>query len=121
MAILRTLGDQLSPIPVEEAKPEAVARFLADRVEEGYSPSTVRKWRAMILAFYGWAWRAGHISGDTLLKLREVRQPNGSCTRAQPEPNRPGELRELRLDQRWPRYEARRWIARRRDSRSPYT
>jgi len=35
LAILRTLGDQLAPTPVEHAEPEAVARFLADRVEDG--------------------------------------------------------------------------------------
>jgi hypothetical protein len=31
----------------------------------------------MILAFYAWAWREGHISGDTLLELRAIRPPNG--------------------------------------------
>jgi len=126
MAILRTLGDQLSPIPVEEAKPEAVASFLAQRIDEGFSPATVRKWRAMLLAFYAWAWREGHISGDTLLELRAIRPPSGSPRRAKPHPYRPGELRELRraLDLRWPKLppdEAARRVARWQDGRSPYS
>jgi integrase len=80
----------------------------------------------MILAFFGWAWREGYISGDTLLELRAIRPPSGSGARAQPEPYRPGELRELRrvLDKRWPqmaRDEASHWINRWRDGRSPYS
>jgi integrase len=126
MAILRTLGDQLSPIPVEEAKPEAVARFLTDRISQGFSPATVRKWRAMILAFYGWAWGAGYISGDTLLELRAIRPPSGAARRAQPHPYRRKELAAIwsTLEERWPKLpddEAWHWINRWREGRSPYS
>jgi integrase len=126
LAILRDLGDRLAPTPLNAAEPQAVAQFLAERIDAGFSPATVRKWRAMILAFYAWCWRAGYVSGDQLLELRTIRPPSGSAARAQPEPYRPGELRELRrvLDERWPRLpddEAQRWVARWRDGLSPYS
>ena len=119
-AILSDLEDWIAPVPLDAPEADAIAGFLADRVRTGYSPGTVRKWRAMILAFYAWAWRAGYISGDTLLMLRGIRPPTGSRRRAQPQPYRPSELRELRrvLDERWAKLQdedAQRWIARWRD------
>ena len=100
--------------------------FLADHVDAGFSTGTVGKWRAMILACYAWMWREGHLSGDTLLELRAIAPPNGGGGRDQPHPYRPGELRELRriLDERWPRLpdeDARRWVERWRNGRSPYS
>jgi hypothetical protein len=126
LAIISDLQDWLAPMPLDAPQADAIARFLADRARAGYSPGTVRKWRAMILAFYAWAWRERHISGDTLLELRAIRAPTGSGARAQPHPYRPGELRELRrgLDRRWPKLppdEAARWVARWQDGRSPYS
>jgi integrase len=126
LPLLRDLENWLAPTPLGAADADAVAAFLAERIDEGFSPATVRKWRAMILAFYAWAWREGRVSGDALLELRAIRPPNGSAARAKPQPYRPGELRELQrvLDRRWPRLpddEARRWVERWRDGRSPYS
>ena len=125
LTLLRQLETWLAPTPLRVADSQVVAAFLAERIDAGFSPATVRKWRAMILAFYTWAWREGHISGDRLLELRTLRSPPGACAHAQPHPYRPADLRELRqvLDERWPRLpndEATRWIARWRDGRSPY-
>jgi integrase len=107
-------------------EPNVLRSLLGAWEAAGAHPSTTRKQRAMILAFYAWAWREGHISGDTLLELRAIRLPSGTHARAQPHPYRPGELRELRrvLDRRWPKLppdEAARWVARWQDGRSPYS
>jgi integrase len=122
---VRVLNDYASQPDVACSNGEALRAFLHTQAAAGYADGTVRKARAIVLAYAAWAWREGHISADALLDLRTVRPPIGSHARAQPKPYRPGELRELRraLDERWPRLaddEARRLIARWRDGRSPY-
>jgi site-specific recombinase XerD len=126
LRVLRELQACCDGADLARADAGTVRRLLGAWEAAGAYPNTARKWRAMILAFYGWAWREGYITGDVLLELRAVRPPIGSGARAQPHPYRPGELRELRrvLDRRWPKLapdEAARWIARWRDGRSPYT
>ena len=126
LSVLRALERSLAPTPLERAASEAVAAFLTEHTGAGYSVGTLYKRRAMILGFYGWAWREGHISGDALLDLRAIRPPKGGGGRDQPHPYRQNEVRELRviLDRRWPRLpenEATRWVGRWRTGRSPYS
>jgi site-specific recombinase XerD len=126
LRVLRDLQARCDRADLARAEAGTVRRLLEAWEAAGAHPNTARKWRGMILAFYGWAWREGYITGDVLLELRAIRPPNGSYARAQPEPYRPGELRELRpvLDERWPRLpddEARRWVGRWRDGLSPYS
>jgi hypothetical protein len=71
----------------------------------------------MILAFYSWAWRQGHVSADTLLALRSVRAPAGSTGVARPRPYKRWEIRAMwnLFDERWPRLpggDADRWLGR---------
>ena len=110
LKVLLDLKGWVAPTPLERAEHEAIAAFLTERIEAGYSAATVYKYRAIIASFFAWAWREGYIGGDTLLELRAIVPPNGGGGRDQPHPYRPGELRELRrtLDRRWPRLQMRR-------------
>ena len=95
-----------------------------ERAHAGYSAATVYKYRAIIGAFFGRAWREGYITTDELLAVRAI-GPRRGGGRDQPCPYRPGELRELRriLVTRWPRVpddEATRWLGRWQSGRSPY-
>jgi integrase len=123
---VRVLNDYASQPDAACSSSEALRAFLQAQAAAGYADGTVRKARAIVLAYAAWCWREGQVSGDQLLELRAVRPPIGSGARAQPKPYRLGELRELRrvLDLRWPRLsddEARRWVKRWRDGRSPYS
>lgn len=123
---VRVLNDYASQPDATCSSGEALRAFLQAQAAAGYADGTMRKARAIVLAYAAWCWREGQVSGDQLLELRAVRPPIGSGARAQPEPYRLGELRELRrvLDLRWPRLpddEARRWVERWRDGRSPYS
>jgi site-specific recombinase XerD len=105
---------------------DAVRRVLAAWTAVGASASTVRKQRAMLLAFFVWSYERGHIDGDKLLAVRAVRAPVKSSREAAPRPYRPTELRALRvtLDERWPKLpddEVWKWLCRFRDGRSPYS
>ena len=103
----------------------AVSGFLAAQINDGRSPGTVRKHRAVLLAFYEWGYKAGYIEASTLLALRAVRAPAGGPREARPQPYNLRELRVLQktLDERWPKLspqEADRWLRRVEDGRSPY-
>lgn len=79
-----------------------------------------------MLAFAAWCYERRVIDAETLLAVRAV-QLSAQCSRvAQPNPYRPKDLRALRaaLDDRWPKLptdEARKWLTRFRDGRSPYS
>jgi hypothetical protein len=84
---------------------EDVRAFLDTNLTDGYSAGTLRKHLAMLRTFFECGYRHGHVDAQTLLAVRAVRPPVGSVARAQPQPYRPGDLRELQrvLDDRWPR------------------
>ena len=75
---------------------EDVRAFLDANLTDGYSAGTLRKHLAMLRTFFEWGYRYGHVDAQTLLAVRAMRPPVGSVARAQPQPYRPGELRELR-------------------------
>lgn len=125
-ATLGILGALSATCDFNHIDPQAIRAVMDAWAAAGQQPSTITKNRAIMLAFAAWAWREGHVSGDTLLELRAIGPPNGSAARPAPQPYRPAELRELRriLDERWPRLadaEATRWTARWTDGRSPYS
>lgn len=108
------------------APEQALRMFLDAQQQAGYAPGTLRKWRAMILAFYGWAHGVGQVSGDTLLAIRGVPVPEAARRRSEPRPYRVSEIRDLWgvLDGRWPKLpqdEWRYWLTRWKEGRSPYT
>lgn len=84
--------------------------FLADLTAAGQHPNTVARKNKMIRTFYGWAFDAELIDGDTLMRMRGVPHPKGAGP-SQPRPYSSKELAEWReaLDSRWPVVEQRWW------------
>jgi integrase len=126
LKVLRQLERCVAPAPLLSADGEAVRAFLDGRRVTGASPNTLRKERAMILSFFTWAWRRGHVPAETLVSVRSVAPPPGSTGVARPNPYKRWEMQELwrTLDERWPRLaaeEARRWLRRWQEGRSPYS
>ena len=125
---LRVLCELEAAVGGDAARVHArTARSLLDaRVAAGCSTATLRKERAVVLAFAAWCYEQRVIDAETLLAVRAVQVP-GECSRiAQPDPYRPKDLRALRaaLDERWPKLpsdEAWTWLTRFRDGRSPYS
>ena len=128
-ASLQVLADLASHIGTDglpAVDRTGVEAFLSERRVAGEAPGTLRKKRAIIAAFSGWAYDQGMIGAERLLDVRAARTPVGASRSAAPRPYLPGELRELRarLDARWPRFgeeQAERWLSRFRDGRSPYS
>jgi integrase len=124
-ATVRVLGELDAAFDLRDIDAESL-RAAMDGWAAVHSPATLRKARAIVLAFCSWAWREGEISAETLLELRSTRPPIATIGRAAPQPYRPGELRTLRatLDTRWPKLpdrEAWHWLRRWLDGRSPYS
>lgn len=125
-ATLRVLGELDATCGLRHIDAEAVRAVMDGWVAAGHGPATVRKARAIVLAFCAWAWRARQISADTLLELRAIRPPVAASGLVVPQPYRPGELRAMRrtLEERWPKLaedEVWKWLYRFRDGRSPYS
>jgi integrase len=105
---------------------DTLSRYLAALTESGCSAATVRKHRAVALAFAEWAYRTHAIDAPTLLALRAVRTPAGGPREPHPHPYNEHELRALRttLDERWtlrPWDEREKWLQRVSEGRSPYS
>lgn len=103
-----------------------VATFLEMKLALGAHPNTIRKYVGMLRAFYRWAYEHGHVTADTYLAVRAMKPPPESSRRAQPNPYRQSEVRQLgaTLDERWPKLpddEAWKWINRWREGRSRYS
>jgi integrase len=80
----------------------------------------------MILSFYTWAWREGHVPAEILLSIRSVPVPAGSTGVAKPAPYKRWKVRALwkLVDERWPLLPseaADRWLCRWQEGRSPYS
>lgn len=122
--LLADLEDALGSRSLAEASGDDVRAFLAAKRAGGYQPTTVRKWRAMVLAFYGWMWESGQVSADTLLAMRAIPAP--ASREGHPNPYKRQEITALwrLLDERWPKLsheEYGRWVGRWREGRSPYS
>ncbi len=125
-AVVRVLNDLeawLAPRSVAEARADDVRAFLAAKSAEGYQPTTVRKWRGILLAFYRWMWESGQVSSDTLLEMRAIPAP--ASREAHPQPYKRTEITALwrLLDERWPKLppdQAHKWVGRWREGHSPY-
>lgn len=66
--------------------------YLATRIAAGLQPSTIAKELNMIRPFFAWAYGKGHVTGDQLMSLREVKPPRGASASA-PRPYPEKELR----------------------------
>jgi integrase len=126
LKVLRHFERQIAPISLLCADQAMLRSFLDGRRAGGAGPNTVRKERAMITAFYAWAWEHGHVGAETLLAMRDVPAPADSTGVARPEPYKRWEIQELWrvLDERWPRLPAEdveRWLRRFSEGRTPYS
>src|SRR3954470_1892476 len=103
MKILRELETH-SGVSIELAEPEAVKDYLAERLDLGDHPNTVRKKRAMIVGFYGWAFDAGVVDAEHLMRMRRVKNPRGSTGVSVPRPYSRPEMRDFwrEFDKTWP-------------------
>jgi integrase len=124
--VMRLLDDFASRLDGAEGNTDALSSLLTSLSNAGYADGTLRKTRAAVLGFASWAWREGHISGDELLALRNVKLVGAPPREIVPRPYRPSELRQLRaaLDARWPvmdEYTGARWLSRFSTGRSPYS
>lgn len=103
--VLDSFGASLGERSLFQATGGDLRAFLERRAAEGCAPSTLRKERHIVLAYFGWAKDVSHINGDTLLSLRDVKTPAAVSSRSRPCPYTSKELRRLRgvVDDRWPR------------------
>ena len=102
---LDRLECELRGCPVSHGGVKAVGRILKGREREGKAPNTVRKDRAIAVAFFSWAFLAGHIDADSLLRVKALRYPPAATRRIQPNPYTAKEIRELWavMRERWPK------------------
>jgi site-specific recombinase XerD len=125
LRVLGDLQDRVGAVDLAGVDARALRGHLARQLDDGLSPGTVRKHRAVVLAFYEWAYRERCVEAEVLLALRAVREPAGASREARPQPYKRWELRALEkaLEDRWPKLAAQdadKWLARVRDGRSPY-
>lgn len=104
MKVLRELED-FAKTPIELVGPESVKDYLADLLDMGNHPNTVRKKRGMIVAFYGWAFDAGIVDADLLMRMKRVKPPRGSSHQSTPKPYDRQTIKEfwIDVDEKWPR------------------
>jgi site-specific recombinase XerD len=125
LRVLDELRAATAGLSLASANAAAVRRVLDESASACYGPRTLRKHRAIMLAFFAWAYEERVIDAETLLAVRSIRPPVSTSAAAAAQPYRPGELRALRrtLDERWPKLaedEVLKWLRRFRDGRSPY-
>lgn len=109
---LRRLERFMSPKPISELSAEELQRFLAGEASRReLAPNSVRKVRMCIISFMSWAFEAEVISGDRLLRLRSVRDPNGASSRTDPKPYSAKELKEFwrEFDETFPEVDEKWW------------
>jgi site-specific recombinase XerD len=99
--------------------------YVDAKLAAGFHASTIRKWLAMLRAHYRRLYDAGAVTASTYTAVRSVEMPPDT-SRHGPNPYTEDEIAELRaiVDERWPRLsatDARRWLVRWRDRRSPYS
>lgn len=83
-------------------------------VDEGLHPNTVRQYGNMIRPFFGWAFDAGIVSGDVLLRIQRVKNPRGATAQSIPRPYSRKEMARFWVElertypmdggRLWPRY-----------------
>jgi len=126
LRVLNELRAAMGSDCLASADAATVERVLGARVARGDGPGTLRKTRAIMRAYFEWAYRERVIDAETLLAVRAVRSPVVSSRAAKPQPYRPSELKAMRiaLDEKWPKLaedEVWKWLYRYRDGRSPYS
>jgi site-specific recombinase XerD len=104
LKVLRELED-FAEAPIELVEADAVKGYLAELIDLGGHPNTVRKKRGMVLAFYGWAFDARIVDADRLMRVRRVKAPRGSSGVSTPRPYDRQTMQDFwfDLDQAWPR------------------
>lgn len=96
-------------------------RYLSHLVDRGLHVNTVRKRGNFIRPFYTWCFQAEVITGDKLMAVRNVANPNGSTNQGEPKPYSRKELRAFwnELASAWPKVDAK-WWKRWRSGQSRY-
>lgn len=96
-------------VSLRQTKDTHLRAYLATLVASGQHPNTVRKKRAMILAFYGWCFDERLISADVLMRTRRVQNPRGASGESLPKPYTRTEIAQfwVDLDASWPRIDER--------------
>lgn len=91
--------------PLAQCDGNDFERWLGSMIEDGdLHPNTMRKNANMVRAYFTWAHRAGIVSGDVLMAVRETPSPKGSSSHTLPRPYKAKELAQFRkdLDARYP-------------------
>lgn len=107
--------------PIIECGAVEFQAFLASLLSDEHV-NTVLKKAGMIRPYFGWAFDAGLINGDTLMAVQRVKNPRGSSKKTKPNPYSSKELRMLweTLDHKLP-YVDEKFLARWRRGTSPWT
>jgi integrase len=125
LRVQRNLSASIEPRPLTACDRCDIAEVLRDAKQQGLAPSTLRKWRGIIVAFHGWAYHHGLVSADLLLAVRAI--PEASSSRGSPQPYSRVEIAALwgrpsmRAGPRLPTDECQRWLRRWREEISPYS
>lgn len=109
-AVLRALVAHAGKA-IEECDADEVRAFLSAEIAAGRHPNTVRKKNMMIRPFFRWGFDVGLVTADTWMRVKAVRNPQGSTAQGTPRPYSTKELRQFQseLDARWPLVDPKWW------------
>jgi integrase len=85
-------------VPIEKSDETHLAAFLSKLIGDGLHANTVRKKRAMILPFFGWAFDRRLFSAEDFERMRRVPAPRGSTAASRPNPYDRTEITQMWVD-----------------------
>jgi integrase len=103
-----------------KCEPEDLRGWYRSLRGEGLKPTTIQKYKKMVLAFFGWAFEVKLITGDELMRLRAVKGPN--LKKATPRPYSAEEIADFwgQLAKAYPLDEDLKWLKRFRAAKSHF-
>jgi site-specific recombinase XerD len=96
LATLRGLAAQLGGRSLAELEPSDIMAWQGVELKRGLSPNTLRNRESMVRAFIGWAYSAGVMSFEDMMRLKSVSPVRGARAHLRPRPFKKTEIERFR-------------------------